>query len=56
MTHIRNESFECEYSERDKAAFHGSAARKLKNEKGVGFENPLCFVRHVPCFVQCLAA
>lgn len=55
MTHIRNESFECGFPERDKVAFHGSAARKLKKEKGVGFENPLCSVCRVPCFVRCLA-
>jgi len=55
MTHIRNESFEFGFPERDKVAFHGSAAWKLKKEKGVGFENSLSFVCRVPCFVQCLA-
>jgi hypothetical protein len=55
MTHIRNESFEFGFSERGKVAAHGSAAWKLKKEKGVGFENPLCFVCRFPSFVQCLA-
>jgi hypothetical protein len=54
MTHIRNESFECGFPERDKVAFHGSAARKLKKEIEVGFENSLCFVCRVPRFVHCL--
>ena len=54
MAHIRNESFECGFPERDKLAFHGSAW-KLKKEKGAGFENPLCFVCRVPSFVGCLA-
>jgi hypothetical protein len=34
MTHIRNESFECGFPERDKMAFHGSAW-KLKKEKRI---------------------
>lgn len=55
MTHIRNESFECGFPERDKVDFHGSVAWKLQKEKVFGFENPLCFVCRVPCFVQCLA-
>jgi hypothetical protein len=58
VTHIRNESFECALPERDKLAFRGSVAWKLKNEKekGAGFGNPLCFVRRIVCFVKCSAA